>query len=247
MWERPAHDDDRRAPRAAGGGEARWRPFRGWWRRWRRRGKPLEAAAAYALWAPAYPPHAHTPLMAIEERAVLALLPDVAGRRVLDLGCGTGRYTCLLEARGARVVGLDRSAEMLGRACGGARRLIRGDARALPLASRAVDLVVCALMLGDVAELEVVLAEIARVLAPGGWAVYSDLHPVGRALGWRRGFQDAAGRRWFVRHHVHTLRDHVAACRRAGLEIERIAEPAIDVDHPDRGRPAALVIRARRR
>ena len=53
----------------------------------------LAPAAAYALWAASYPPHAHNPLMLAEERAMLALLPgDLRGRALLDAGCGSGRY-----------------------------------------------------------------------------------------------------------------------------------------------------------
>jgi malonyl-CoA O-methyltransferase len=236
-----------RAQRTAGRDAPRWgASARAWWARWWR-GGPLDAEAAYARWAPVYPPRAHTPLMALEERAVLALLPDVTGRRALDLGCGTGRYTRHLARRGARVVSLDRSLAMLERAAPEARRRLAADARALPLAGGSVDLVVSGLMVADLPELDRVLAEVARVLAPRGWVIYSDLHPAGAALGWVRTFVDEAGRRWTVRHCAHTLRDHVVACQRAGLDLDTLAEPVIDWDHPHRGRPAALVVRARRR
>src|SRR6476659_6896108 len=80
----------------------------------------LAPAAAYALWAASYPPHAHNPLMLAEERAMLALLPaDLRGRAVLDAGCGSGRYLLHALRRNARrVLGVDLSAEMLGRARG---------------------------------------------------------------------------------------------------------------------------------
>jgi len=80
----------------------------------------LAPAAAYALWAASYPPHAHNPLMLAEERAMLALLPaDLRGRAVLDAGCGSGRYLLHAHRRGARrVLGVDLSAEMLAQARG---------------------------------------------------------------------------------------------------------------------------------
>src|SRR3954468_19380131 len=54
----------------------------------------LAPAAAYALWAASYPPHAHNPLMLAEERAMLALLPaDLRGRKVLDAAAAAGA-TC---------------------------------------------------------------------------------------------------------------------------------------------------------
>ncbi len=78
----------------------------------------LEPAAAYALWAADYPPTAHNPLMQAEERAMLSLLPgDLGGMRVLDAGCGSGRYLLHSRRRGARrLLGIDLSAEMLARA-----------------------------------------------------------------------------------------------------------------------------------
>ena len=48
---------------------------------------------AYERWAPVYPPVAHNPLMRAEQRSMLEVWPDVEGRRVLDLACGSGRYS----------------------------------------------------------------------------------------------------------------------------------------------------------
>lgn len=210
---------------------------------WPRTPRVLDARDAYARWAPAYPPHAHNKLMELEERVVLALLPDVVGLTVLDLGCGSGRYARLLAQRGAaRVIGVDQSADMLARAREVVHLLVRADARALPLADASIDVAVSGLMIGDLADLDAALADAARVLRPGGRLVYSDLHPRGAGAGWVRAFGTYA-----VRHHVHQIADHLVACRRAGLEPESLAEPPIDFDHPDKGRPAAIVVRARRR
>jgi len=199
------------------------------------------------MWASRYPPRAHNRLMETEERTVLARLPDVRGLTVLDLGCGSGRYTAILTRLGAAcIVGLDGSPEMLARASQVTSRLVRGDLRALPFHDRAADLAVCGLAIGDIAELDAALAGVARVLKPGGCAVYSDLHPRGAEAGWRRTFTDARGRRLAVRHCRHSLDDHVAACRAAGLLVESIDEPAIDFDSEFKGWPAVLVVRARR-
>jgi malonyl-CoA O-methyltransferase len=209
---------------------------------------PLELPPdeAYALWAASYEARPHTPLMEIEQAALLALLPEVAGRRCLDLGCGSGRYLALLSQRGGRAVGCDLSAPMLARASTLGLPLALGDLRATPFQARAFDAVVCGLALGDVAELGAALREIARVLAPGGVLVASDLHPDGARTGWRRTFRSADGRLLAVRHHVHAAQDYGRACAEAGLGVERLAEPKVEFEHAWRGRPAALVIRARR-
>ena len=109
-----------------------------------------------------------------------------AGDRVLDLGCGTGELARALAAAGLRAAGCDISRQMLLRAardrhgCAGWVQLEPGWRR-LPFASAAFDVVVAASVLEYVAEPATVLRECARVLRPGGVALYTvpDLrHPV---------------------------------------------------------------------
>lgn len=179
--------------------------------------------------------------MAVEQAAVLSLLPPVSGRRVLDAGCGTGRYIQLLGALGARVIGIDQSPAMLARARECDSAIMRGDMAALPVASATCDIVVSGLCLMDVASLDPVVAECARVLRMRGIVVYSTLHPSGRDQGWTRTFESSNGTRTMTAHW-HTRDDHERACGRAGLKIEAIEEPALT----PAGQAVALVIRARR-
>jgi malonyl-CoA O-methyltransferase len=195
----------------------------------------------YAEWAPAYPPYAHNALMEVEQAAVLSLLPPVSGRRVLDAGCGTGRYMQLLGALGAQVIGIDQSPAMLARAreCGAG--IARGDMAALPVSSATCDVVVCGLCIMDVADLVAVVAEFARVLRPRGVVVCSTLHPSGRDRGWTRTYESRTGLRtlpvlW------HGRDDHERACRRVGLNIEAVQEPRLTPVGP----AVALVVRARK-
>jgi len=98
------------------------------------------------------------------------------GAAVLDLGCGDGYLVELLVDRGCRAIGLDLSPEELALARANVRRItcpelhryVCGRAQALPLGDQALDVVVChlAFMLFD--ELEQVVAELGRVLVPGG-------------------------------------------------------------------------------
>src|SRR5688500_15932156 len=72
--------------------------------------------AAYEHCAPRYSPSRRIPLMRAEQQAMLATLPDLRGRRVLDLACGTGRYSTLAAQGGAtQVVAADFSPAMLAR------------------------------------------------------------------------------------------------------------------------------------
>jgi malonyl-CoA O-methyltransferase len=201
---------------------------------------PVDPQAAYALWAENYPPRPHNALMEAEQRTVLALLPDVQGRSVLDAGCGTGRYLQELKVRGASAIGVDLSAQMLERARSVSNSVARADFRALPFGACAIDLVVCGLALGDVADLELALAEIARVMRPGGCVIYSVVHPNGEALGWSRTFE-SDGRTMAVEGFWHTADRHRRACAAAGLRIDQWCEPRLPALP---AQSAVLVVRA---
>lgn len=102
--------------------------------------------------------------------AVTAFAGEGAGRRALDLGCGTGFVTASLRRRGWDVVGADFSRPMLAEARAFLEppaRLVRSRAEALALAGASVDLVTCGTAFHWFAP-RPTLGEIARVLAPGG-------------------------------------------------------------------------------
>lgn len=103
-------------------------------------------------------------------RAALDAAAVGPGDRVVDVACGTGDLAALAAARGARVLGVDFSGEMLRAA---RRRLghlawVRGDAEALPLPDGFASVVTSGFALRNFASLERALAEMARVLRPGG-------------------------------------------------------------------------------
>lgn len=100
-------------------------------------------------------------------------------RRVLDVGCGTGRLAAELVARGATVSGVDTSAEMLEQArarAGPALRLRCARAEALPFDDCSFDRAVLRLVV-HLVDRPRALAEIARVLVPGGLAVIATFRP----------------------------------------------------------------------
>jgi malonyl-CoA O-methyltransferase len=212
----------------------------------------LDPAAAYRLWAPTYPPVAHTPLMRVEERAVRALMPDLHGTTVVDVGCGTGRYLELARTLGAaRLVGIDSSAEMLGRVRVPDARLARGSVEALPMRSATADVAICALTLGHVRSLGRAFVELARVSRVGGVLICSELHPIGATLGWRRTFT-AQGQRFAVQDAGHSLEDWLTASVAAGWTLQQRAEPVLQRDDLAPGQrvdpaamtaPSALVLR----
>ena len=188
--------------------------------------RTLAAAEAYRRWAPSY--EQENPVTVLECELVDRLSPTPRGLRLLDVGCGTGRR---LAATGAGyAVGVEPCAEMLraGRqahAFGPEVRLIEGDARTLPLADGAFDLVWCRLVIGHLAECETAYREMGRVTAVGGHAVVTDFHPAAYAAGMRRTFRDG-GEVIEAAHYVHDAETQIAAARAAGLTLIDRAEAA---------------------
>lgn len=215
----------------------------------------LAVTDAYELWAGSYPPEAHNALMRTEERAMLAWLPrSLSGTRLVDVGCGSGRYLLHGLRRGATCVGVDLSAAMLRRAASLSLPVVRGDLLRLPIESGWADRAVCALTLGHTTSLAAALSELARVLRVRGAALCSEPHPAGYALGWQRTF-NVGGQRYAVRHIAHYFADWHRACRSAGFIIEDIAEPRLDPSDIPAGAkfdpqalevPAALVLKLRK-
>ena len=167
---------------------------------------PVDARAGYRLWAATWDA-TPSPIVAVEQRTLLPWIEAACARRAIDVGCGTGRWT---ERLGA--IGLDASEEMLAQAAvkhGLRGRLAVADTRALPVATGAADLVLCALTLGHVADLASVLREFVRVLAHGGTLLLSDFHPSAAARGWQRTFRHG-GQVYELENHAHTL-EHLRA------------------------------------
>jgi demethylmenaquinone methyltransferase/2-methoxy-6-polyprenyl-1,4-benzoquinol methylase len=88
-------------------------------------------------------------------------------QRVLDLACGTGDLVRAFSRLGAWPIGVDRSGGML-RSARTLAPLVRADAEALPLATGSMDAAASAFALRNFVDLDHVLAELARVLRPGG-------------------------------------------------------------------------------
>jgi 2-polyprenyl-3-methyl-5-hydroxy-6-metoxy-1,4-benzoquinol methylase len=188
---------------------------------------------------------------AMEHADLLALLPDVRGRRVLDLGCGAGQLAHHLATHGATdVVGIDVSERMLAVAraeWAHPRVTYQRDAiETVELPAARFDLIVSSLVLHYVTDYPALLRRIADWLTPGGVLVYSTEHPIytarlpgegwavddaGRRTGWnldRYADEGARDEHWFVpgvRKIHRTFATLVNGLIEAGFVVERVVEP----------------------
>ncbi len=115
---------------------------------------------------------------------MLEMLGDVKGQQVLDVACGPGFLTRQIARRGAHVVGVDVSEEMLRRGREDGRSAPRPityyemDAAHLAASwSGSFDVAICNMAMVDMPDIDSVLAEMARVLKPGGRYIFSITHP----------------------------------------------------------------------
>jgi SAM-dependent methyltransferase len=203
--------------------------------------------------------------------ALLHLLGDPRGRRILDVACGHGRISRLLAGLGAEVTGVDLSAALIRKATAAEASeplgisYLHADVSAGDwLAGPAFDSAVCNFGLSDIDDLDGALASVCRAVRPGGRFVFSILHPCfggGRDVAgawpadggyyderWWRPDNLLSGLRRQVGANHRMLSTYFNALRRHGLPADQTAEPGPAEDwaaaRPDcRSQPLYLVVR----
>jgi ubiquinone/menaquinone biosynthesis C-methylase UbiE len=203
----------------------------------------VDAGRGYARWSETYD-NPGNPLIELEQPVVWSIIEQVPAGAALDAACGTGRHARRLVQLGHDVVGVDGSPEMLEKAARSLPEAVfrEGDLCSLPLEPASVDFVVCALALEHVADLSSAIAELSRVLRPGGRMVLSDLHPAAVALGGAAYFQDAGGSAGVVRGYGHLHGDYLRAFEQVGLHVRQCLEPSFGPDEAAMQGPASSFI-----
>ncbi|MEX2218255.1 MAG: class I SAM-dependent methyltransferase [Phycisphaerales bacterium] len=190
----------------------------------------------YDLWASCYDGDAN-PLVILEEGHVMAALGEpggVAGLRVADVGCGTGRHAARLARAGARVTAVDFSMEMLARArekpgAEGVRFVEHDLRRPLPLGDASFDRVLCCLVLDHIADLGLLFGELGRICTCDGFVLVTVMHPAMMLKGVQARFTaPGSPEKVRVESVANQISDYVMAAVRAGLTIEAMREHAAD-------------------
>jgi malonyl-CoA O-methyltransferase len=190
----------------------------------------------YDLWSSVYDTDGNPLIMLEEAQATLAVGP-VNGRTLLDLGCGTGRHAVRLAAQGARVTACDFSHGMLAKArakpgAESVRWVVHDLATRLPFDAAAFDIVLSALVLDHVRDVDGFFAEAARVCRRGGRLVLTVMHPAIMLRGVQARFTDpSSGQRVHPESVPNQVSDYVMGAARAGLRFTRMTEHALTEEH----------------
>lgn len=187
--------------------------------------------------------------------AFFELVPPPANR-TLEVGCGEGRVSRDLAARGHRVTAIDASPTLIRLAndADPSSDYLQSDAAALPFAAESFDLVVFFNSLMDVDDMEVSVREAARVLRHGGKLCACITHPMtdaghfashepdsqfvieGSYLGERRWFEqdiERDGLHMRFAGWAYSLEAYFRALERAGFMIQAVREPQASDDAVD--------------
>ncbi len=189
-----------------------------------------------------------------ERPAMLAQLPDINGKHVLDAACASGEYIPFLLERGARVTAVDNCAPLL--------QLVseRFDERVVTLEAdldaglpalddSVVDVVLSSLTVHYIADWHKLFAEFRRVLVPGGMLLFSTHHPAQTAELAGDYFQTKLvndrwsinGRQVDVQFYHRPLEAILAPLLLAGFAVTAVLEPQSSLQA---GKPWFLIVKA---
>ena len=188
----------------------------------------LNVLKGYEKWSKTYDSDKN-PLIAMESNKILGLLKPVKNKKILDIGCGTGRNSIKLAKKGANVTGIDFSKNMLEIAKKKAKMVNLkisfkiGRVTNLPFSNNSFDKVTCNLTLSHVKNLNKALKEMKRVVKKNGIIVISDLNPFlcGKQGGAYFRFKRKTHQ---IRTYVHTFEDFFKAFKKFNFCVEDFVE-----------------------
>ena len=134
---------------------------------------------AYRKWANTYDKEIN-PAIALEQNPVIKLINAKKGDYILDVGCGTGRYTNIFSQCGSKLVGIDFSRSMLKIA---KNRVKKADfkqvdiTKKFPFPSKTFDKMICSLVISHIKNISPVLKEMKRVLKDEGFIILTTISP----------------------------------------------------------------------
>ena len=186
--------------------------------------------AGYDCWAATYDDG--DPSTWLDEPFLLNQLKPFPGCRILDVGCGTGRYLRRLDSGLYRLTAVDLSRGMLSRARRHTERReeilwVQASVTCLPFQSGLFDRVMSGLVLDHIERPAHLFEQIAAVLKPKGRAVVAAVHPDMQRLTGADIELVCTEAPIRIAGHLHEVRDVIVAAQDAKLTVECIEEPVV--------------------
>lgn len=177
---------------------------------------------AYNYWAQTYDSMANI-TRDLEEIAAKETLGLLDFTTVLELGCGTGKNTRWLAEKATSLIGLDFSEEMLARA---REKVPSGNVRfqqadllhPWPVDDHFADLITCSLVLEHIENLDLIFAQAAKKLKPGGTFYCCELHPFKQYEGSKAKYQSENGT-VELEVYTHHVSEYVGAALSNGFQL----------------------------
>lgn len=138
------------------------------------------------------------------DRPMLQRIDRRRPKKVLDVGCGEGRFCRMLRGRGIETVGVDPVKTLIdyARSLDADGKYQPGDAEALDFPDASFDMAVAYLTLLDIDNIDSAVAEIVRVVKPGGFLLIANINGFATAGNWQKGVDE---------HHGYRIDDYMTA------------------------------------
>lgn len=190
-------------------------------------------AKAYDLWAPSYDAQPDNPILLLDGLLFKELLSatSLEGKRVVDIGCGTGRHwEALFRKNVAGCTGYEASTEMLRKVrekYPHAKTYLHSGHALKELEAGCCEVLVSTLVIAHIRNLSAEWREWNRVLKTGGDILLTDFHPVALQRGANRSFMHG-DRLVYIKNHVHTLDKIRSLAAKMSWKEVRFIESRID-------------------
>jgi ubiquinone/menaquinone biosynthesis C-methylase UbiE len=187
----------------------------------------LQISSSYDAWSEQYDKNINK-TRDLEAAAIRKMLQDYSFRKVLEIGCGTGKNTEWLSLRAEHIIAVDFSEKMLAKA----KQKISGKKVDFILADiekpwhfneKKFDLVTCSLVLEHIENPDPLFERISAALPAGGIFYLGELHPFRQYLGSQARFDTVDGRH-FVTCYVHHVSEFTSIAKKCSLQIKQLTE-----------------------
>ena len=209
----------------------------------KRRTKIVSPLEGYDQWASSYLGEGN-PVKKLSDDVVSNLLPELEGKRLLDAGCGPGKFCAYAEQKNAKeITGLDLSPKMIEQAQSNCPSGVFtcADLSTASFQENQFDVIICALVLGHLPDITRPLDCLLHSLDREGSLIITDFHPFLTLMRQKRTFRNPlSGKVLEVRHYLHLFEEYFAALGRHDVAVKDFVEPFYN------GMPAVFGIRVKK-